>query len=260
MGKCAAFLAVLLFVVLAPCAVALPFINPPETYAGSGEWQTAFPYQRNAFIGFDTDPATWPKEPGGQLDLLPGPPPGGDNYHLEGTLDSQLYESDWLQIAGPYTWLPVDPFLNSGRTGILLFNNLGGASVLQVVLTWHIDNTLENLAVKDLWSELIWAQTGAQSSLNIAAGYPEGYHLNGAKVAYGPVQLGNNWLAADGWAQIAANPPWEEASLVINVAAGEAVMIDSWHTATECVPEPGTCALMGLGLLGLAGWIRRRKS
>lgn len=259
MGKCAACIAVLLLVLLAPCAVALPFISSPENYAGPGEWQTTFPYQRNAFIGFDTDPAGWPRERGGQLDLQPGGPPG-DYYHLEGTLDSDLYESDWLQIAGPYTWLPQDTYLGSGRTGILLLNNLGGASVLQVVLTWHLDNTTENLAVKDIWSELVWAQTGSNSTLNIAAGYPGGYHLNGAKVAYGPVQLPNNWLAAAGWAQIAPNPAWEEAILQINVAPGEAVMIDSWHTATECVPEPGTCALVGLGLLGLVVWRRRRNS
>jgi hypothetical protein len=114
--------------------------------------------------------------------------------------------------------------------------------------------------VKNIWSELIWAQTGTNSILQIGANYPEGYHLNGATVAHGPVQLPDNWLAADGWAQIAPNPAWEEAILSIRVAPHEVVMIDSWHTATECVPEPATCALVGLGLVGLAAWRRRRRS
>jgi hypothetical protein len=122
--------AVVLLVFAVPCAVATPFLYPPETYASPGSWQTKFPYQRNAFMGFETDPHTWPSDPANQdaHDLQPGNPPTGTHYELEGTRDAELYGSDWLMITGPFEWAATDPYLGSSRVGILVFNNLNGNS------------------------------------------------------------------------------------------------------------------------------------
>ena len=58
-------------------AQASPFFKPPEDYFPGGVWQTPFPYQRNIFWDFLTDPTT----------TAP---------HYEGTDDPVLYPSDWV--------------------------------------------------------------------------------------------------------------------------------------------------------------------
>jgi hypothetical protein len=253
-------MSVVLVALLSPVAMgALEFINPPETYASSDEWELPFPYQRNVMIDFGTNPGAppplaWPSDPanGSAYDLLPGV-----NYQMAGTEDPALYDSDWLQITGAYTWYAQDPLFGTGRDGILLFNNLAGSGTLEATITWHLDNLDDNSLRKDIWSELIWGQTGTGTSLDISLAAQPGHWVQDMHIAVPPSSLGNNWLVADGYGQIRRNPEWEEATLSLHIAQGEALAIDSWHTATECVPEPGTCAFMGAGLLALL--IRRRR-
>lgn len=265
MTKRALCLGVLFVVLSVPAVLASPFQLPPETYAQPGEWIIPFPYQRNAMIDFGTNPSTWPSDPNNPsaYDLQPGI---GGNYDLQGLYDyrpvgqQELHDSDWIYITPNYEWYAVDPILGSGRQGVLVWNNLYGNTPMDVVLRWHLDNMDWDNCVKDIWSELIWAQTGSGTVLNIGAEYPQGYTLSSLRLAAGPQPLPNNWLIAAGYAQIKPNPPWEEAILSVRVAPGEAFMIDSWHTATECIPEPGTCALMGVGLVALVAWRRRRNA
>jgi hypothetical protein len=253
MGKCAILISALLVVLLSPVALAAAFINSPELYAGPGEWYEPFPYQRNALIGFDSDPHTWPGDPKNTsaFDLQPAV-----NYDLEGIEDPLWYESDWLKIDGVYSWEPVSP--TGAGQGILIFDNSQGTGDMTASLTWHLDNSTERNHKKNIWSELVWLQTSANSGLDIQLIPEPGYALTSLYLPVGPNPLGGGWLVADGYGRIEPNPTWEELVLNIKVAPGDQFMIDSWHTATECVPEPGTAALFLCGLVGLSISRRRR--
>ena len=61
------------------------------------------------------------------------------------------------------------------------------------------------------------------------------------------------------------NPPWEEALWYLNPYSSGITLIDHLHIATECVgeqaiPEPGTLALIGMGLAGIGLKWRRKKA
>jgi hypothetical protein len=239
----------LLLALLSSAAMAVPFIYAAETYAQPDDWYTAFPYQRNAMIDFATNPSNWPVDPanGSARDLLPGV-----NYGLEGTHDAALYASDWLQITGEYSWLPTDLLLGSSRTGILFFDNRGSGTARQISLTWHLDNLALNNLRKDIWSELIWLQSNQNTAVNILLTTQPGFEVKKLYYAFpAPIQQSDGWLADDGYGQIMRNPEWEEATLLVNIAPHDFFAIDSWHTATECVPEPGTWALFGVGLAAI---------
>ena len=254
-------LPLILCVVLLPCFVAsvsaMPFENPPENNTTPDQWKTSFPYQRNAMLDFATAPSGWPSDPNGptgSYDLLPTL-----NYDLEGWDDPDLYESDWLLIEGEYEWMPSVPGLPGARTGILMFDNTQGTEPLLATLTWHLDNWPDPRLQKNVWSELIWLQTGTESLLGVSVTAPQGHEVVDTWFLYPAAgQLPDGWLINDGYGQIVPNPEWEELTLTVLVAPEESFFIDSWHTATECVPEPGTMVLFGLGIAGIILWRRRK--
>lgn len=252
-------LCILIGLLLAVSVSATPFINPPEDNATADEWKTQFPYQRNALLDFVTSPATWPSDPNGpqgSLDLVPGP-----DYDLEGWDDPDLFPSDWLLIEGDYVWADSVPGLPGNRTGILVFDNTTGNDPLLAQVTWHLDNWPDPRLQKDVWSELIWFQTGTETSLGVGIVTPGGHRIADMWYLFNPAsQLPDGWLINDGYVRIEPNPEWEEMVVSLTVAPGEAFFIDSWHTATECVPEPGTIGLFGLGIAGLIYWRRRKAS
>lgn len=43
--------------------------------------------------------------------------------------------------------------------------------------------------------------------------------------------------------RIHASPPWEERVIELGAGPGEYVLIDEFHIATECVPEPSMLAM-----------------
>ena len=88
------------------------------------------------------------------------------------------------------------------------------------------------------------------------------YHIPGAdpgQTFLPPVQAGppmmvdDNHLYAD--VEIWPNPDWEQ--IIVDVPMG--TVIDEVVLDTISIPEPGTFALFGLGLVGLVGWRRRTR-
>jgi len=245
----------------AAVAGAMPFNNTPEQNAPAGGWQGDFPYQRNVYIGFCSDPATWPADPVNGYDLIPEV-----NCHHEGTDDPDLYDSDWISLGetngvngvivadtltgGPAQWFDDDPTGTSGRTGMVGFYM---QEMYSVSMTVHLDNWEVERPYKNIWVEMEYYTDGPVSlqldmmSSTGQMAYPQ------------PVteDLGGGWYRANCYVRFEPNPPWEELYLYASAdpTAAGSVLIDYIHIATECVPEPASLAMLALG--GLL--IRRRR-
>ena len=234
-------------------AKAEPFVNPPEL--NHPNWVTPFPYQRNIMVGFDTDPHFWP-------DHISSPTPDARKaltpsvVHHEGTDDDQLYPSDWLSgdvqpAGGGITrWLDTDTETGSDRQGILVLEGEAGSTF---TLVWHIDNW-ERPWVKHFFVEAEFYSTGnlGQDELISSSGQIE--------VLTGHYEdLPNGWRRWTSWATLEPNPVWEEMVNTIVFENPGMLLIDYMHIATECVPEPSTVTLLGMGAVGLLTFARRRR-
>jgi len=244
-----------------PIATASVFEDPPEDNIAvvlPGGWWGSYPYQRNAMIGFDTDPAYWPQDNANNSAKDLGPE--HNNYHLQGRLDSSLYPSDWLQIFGEdYTWQSeID-----GRQGVIVLNHPFGTIPDGFGMTWFIDNIPEPRTYKHVYFELIYKVVGnAEPPLFVSYFNTEnsGSWITGTQNDFAAKDLGDGWKVWELWGQIEPNPPYESIGVDIGFYAGTegtTVYIDSWHVATECVPIPTTILLFGSGLFGIAG-LRRK--
>lgn len=225
------------------------FNGPPETdpLVPPGGWETTFPYPRNVLIDFDTDPATWPADPNGpagSLDLVPDL-----NYHIEGTDDQRLYPSDWGEGFGGFTWIDTDPrFL--GRQGLAGIDNQQNQ---QVVARLHLDNEPITRPLKHLWIEMEYYLENGSWQTSMVPNFTDMRFRHSA--------LSDGWSRRTWWFLIEPGPPWEDLTIELqtDVAQPGTVLFDYLHVATEAVPEPGTCTLLGTGSLALIIWFWRRK-
>lgn len=232
-----------------------PFVNPPEE--NHPDWVTQFPYQRNIWIGFDTDPHQWPDHEtspssGDRKAMTP------EQVHHEGTDDDDLFRSDWLggdATGSGYTeWIDEDP--DSGRKGLLKLAVDEGQGAATITLVWHIDNWDRPSDEKHFFVEAEYYTTGNDGVDTLFSSLTGGTPVE-LKPNY--ADLGDGWWRW--WAQgtLKPNPLWEEMHNEVIFSASPLdsyMLIDHMHIATECVPEPGTLTLLVLGLLtlGFFGW------
>ena len=228
-------------VALGTTAFAEPFEYPPEDTAPGWAW--GYPYQRNILWAFDTDP---------RGDTSPG-----NGAHYEGSLDPLLWDSDYVELTGDAGWIQSFGPL-PGLVGI--FNTTTAPMSGEII--FHIDNTLWPIDYKNMWLEYDFV-AGPNVDFDAVVipgpGDPFGYEVLDWMSALRMDPDGT--LHQNAWVQIEPNPFWEELVISLTVPPGEFAFIDRMHIATECIPEPASLTLFGLGLAGLVfcGYRRTRR-
>ncbi len=220
------------------------FHNPP-----TAPWVSSFPYQRNVYIGFDTDPDGWPDAVSPEIgkDFVPGV-----NYELFGTKDIDWYLSDYGFSSGDIDGIDTDEPRFYSRQGLV------GIDETEATITLHLDNNPVANPLKNVYIEIEYYYEGS-GEFNVtmigAGGETVNYHYErGGEV------MGDGWYRFNTFYDIQPNPLWEE--IMINFSVGSAdpgfIYIDNIHIATECLPEPASmCVLVsGLGVL----LMKRRRS
>jgi hypothetical protein len=223
-------------VLVIPTAQADTFVRAPETYAPV--WYTAFPYQRNINMLFAVTP-------------VGSPGSGIPGAIYEGWLDPSLLDSDYVLLTGDVSWYASLSGIT--ETGLVGIDNRLGSSTLTGTALFHIDNTTNFITCKNFWYEEFWVSGGGSGWTNQVYD-PDmvlGTYLGGpADTTYdGKLQHNGEW-------QITPNPTNETLVVSFSVAAGQYMLLDGLHIATECVPEPSAIALLALGGLVLL-WRRR---
>lgn len=223
----------LVFLLAGAGAWADAFVEPPETnwpYAGDpwyNPWVIPFPYQRN--INWTFDNASAP--------LVPV---------YEGLDDDVLKDSDFIQLSGvDLHTFETDPTGTTQRVGFLGLDNRQGSTTAEGQVLLHLDNWQIANPFKHVWIEIGFLAS-ADVGLEPSVKFPDGFGIVAAdQWLTGP--LADNGYRVTIPMKIAPNPPWEEFTLSVQAAPGNYLLVDYAHIATECVPEPGTVALVTLG-------------
>lgn len=218
---------------------ASPFEWAPEDYR---PWTSGFPYQRNVDLTFDVSPV------GAAEAGIPG-------AHYEGSADGSLSASDFVNFSGAFQWyssvggLPL--------TGLVGIDNRGGNTARNGQMVIHLDNIPSLTAFKRIWIEWDFVR----SATNI----PFTFYVSDSLGNLPAAQWESELRLVDGvwrqnlWFELRPNPLWEEITFILPfVPAGQYFLIDRFHVATECIPEPATGILALVGGLGLV-WAGRRR-
>jgi hypothetical protein len=149
-----------------------------------------------------------------------------------------------------------------GSSGLGSGFNVGGSPGSGSFL-FLIPNWVDDLAMKKIWIMVTTVVDPNQTGLSIdvinavdndpTAQVDIQEHLRSIE------QVAGGWNVIEEW-WITPNPDWEEISIVSGSTQQPFPITDIWiHTISMDMPEPGTMAIFGFGLAGLA-WMRRRRS
>ncbi len=224
-------------------AAASPFEWAPEDYQ---PWSGGFPYQRNIDWQFDVNPAGGPS------------PAGTPGAHYEGTADSWLRASDFVALGGSMTWFSsVTGLPYQGLVGI---DNRSGNVPTSGQIVFHLDNIPTVTALKRIWIEWDFIASSSNVPVTFYVGDSEG-NLPQAEWVSDVRQIDEFGLLRQNlWFELRPNPVWEEIVIQLPfVPRGGYFFIDRFHVATECIPEPASALLAGLGGVGLVWFARRRR-
>ena len=230
-------------------ATADPFYYPPEQN-WSGTWQTPFPYQRNVLWNFNQNPVGGPS------------PSGTPGAIYEGTLDPTLKASDVVAMSG-FQWYSTYSFsIADTYTDCIVIDNTNGTSPITGSLSITLDNTTLPNGVKHMWVETYGVTSNGSAAVETTdtiTSTPLGT-VTGPFAGQSSLVGLNPPLFVDAQGYTITPNPYEE-TYTINeyVPSGDWVVYTSVHIATECVPEPTTFTLLGIGAISLLAYAWRKR-
>ena len=226
-----------LLCVLSTNVQAGPFAYPPEVY-WSG-WVTSSPYQRNINMDFGVTP-------------VGSPGSGIPGAVYAGSLDSSLKASDYAEFDGDMAWYASVPGIT--QTGLIGIDNRNGTSTLSGYLVFHLGNTSNAAKVEHVWEEFDWLTNQGDFGWGVfdTSGIFDLTRTFEDDLAGGVSRLDSGWARSP-------NPTSESVVFELHINPGNYFLFDNLHVATECVPEPGTVALLGVGLISLLAYAWRRR-
>ena len=222
------FLSAMLLIALASAASAtVGYVNPPQ-----------FTPQRTLFWDFSQSDWTTPA-------TMVGPTWDQGDW----TCDDISHSSTLQWYEGPNGW--------TGHQGLIGCDNTNGTGTVNGSLAIHINNFPPQNPLKLVWYEVVVKQWGEGLYSEASFGLPQGYTAD--KVILNSTELPEGGMVAnDGW-EIRPNPTWETFTWNFSVPAGGGVLVDRFYISTACVPEPSSLMALGAGLMGLGGFLVRRK-
>jgi hypothetical protein len=222
-------------VLLAAPASATGWTLPPAQ--GFPGWETS-PPQRDIYLNFDVCPIA----PAGAG--IPG-------AVYSGADDDVLKVSDFAQLTGQAQWY-------AGKSWVGIDNRSTGGERCTPegdgTMTLHIDNWDDLRREKHVYLEMVYGFGGCGGWVDGLVFLPDqSFQATWTDVQF---QYIGHWDDLEWYRQekrlvVKPNPEWEEIVAVLTAPAGAAIVFDSIHIATECVPEPSTFALLALGALSL---------
>lgn len=119
----------------------------------------------------------------------------------------------------------------------------------------HIPNRPEPLPFKDIWIQVTWAEQFPGAVPTVSEQWVNNPPLEAdlvGEIVLEPTGYLGPWIHSTYHIHLEPNPDFE----LIRIEGG--IMVDQIVIDTICIPEPSTLALIGGGLIGLIGIVRKR--
>jgi hypothetical protein len=108
-------------------------------------------------------------------------------------------------------------------------------------MTWHLDNLPDARDYKRVWQEYdVWFGGGiATATFSVV--------LPNTRMQFAGEILLNQWDTWNLWSEASPNAIAEDLRIDLEMGQGSSFLLDDWHVATECTPEPVSALLLLAG-------------